>query len=296
MTARILVVSPSADVRATLVDQLALARQHDVAEVAGAADASAALDAAGVALVLLDVATPSADALVSRDVPVLAVASNDDGASPGVTRALAAGALDVVRLPVATPDLHARVAAALRLSIAERDARSSRVQAEEAARTDHLTGLANRRHLDEHLVMASSAARRQRQDLGLLLVDVDHLRRVNDTVGHQGGNDVLRAVARRISGLLRGEDMAGRWGGEEFLVVAPATDLDGAWRLGERIRDAVSSTPVALGGGREVMVTLSVGCAVGDGGDDHLRRVEAALEEAKSAGRNRVVADVSIVR
>jgi two-component system cell cycle response regulator len=209
---------------------------------------------------------------------------------------LQVGVHDVLRKPVDPAELVARVTAALRIGRLEAELRRVGAQLQAMSQTDHLTGLANRRHLDEHLRMLASAARRQRLPLSVLMVDVDYFRRINDDAGHAAGDQVLRAVAHRMSGTMRTEDVAGRWGGEEFLVLLPATDLDGAWISGERIRSAVSRTPVALAGGGDLVVTVSVGCATGGGDDpeDQVRRADAALAEAKAAGRNRVVADTTV--
>ena len=193
------------------------------------------------------------------------------------------GAHDLLRVPVVPAELVARVRAAARYA----------VLSAEAARTDPLTGLSNRRHLDEHLDMVSSGARRLRAPASLLLVDVDHLARVNDADGDVAGDAVLQAVGSRIARRLRGEDLVGRWSDDDFLVILPHTPLDGGWQLAERIRRSVSDEPVKLEAGGEVLVTVSIGCAQGDGDDldDHLARATAALAEAKAAGRNRVVAD-----
>jgi two-component system cell cycle response regulator len=157
--------------------------------------------------------------------------------------------------------------------------------------------LANRRHLDEHLEVVSAMARRQRAIFSLLLIDVDRTRRINDDHGHTAGDLVLRDVSQRIVAALRTEDIAGRWHGEEFVVLLPHTELDGAWRLAERIRASVCDEPVDLGDGKDVMVSVSIGCAEGFGDDleDHLRRAHAAVDEAKAAGRNKVIADTSPV-
>jgi len=183
-----------------------------------------------------------------------------------------------------------------RVRAAEQTATSLR-ELQALSRTDELTGLANRRRLDEHLEIMSAMARRQKSLFSLLLIDVDRTRRINDEHGHDAGDAVLADVARRIVAGLRTEDVAGRWHGEEFVVLLPHTELDGAWRLAERIRASVCDEPVDLGEGRDVMVTVSIGCAEGFGDDlhDHLRRAQAAVDEAKAAGRNKVVADTSPV-
>jgi diguanylate cyclase (GGDEF)-like protein len=200
------------------------------------------------------------------------------------------GAFDVLRSSTSPSEVVARLRAAERHRQLLQDL-------SELSRTDELTGLSTRRHLDEHLQMVASLARRQRTLFSLLLVDVDHTRRVNDAHGRGAGDRVVVEVARRIQSRLRGEDVAGRWAGQEFAVLLPHTDIDGAWRLADRIRATVCDAPIDLGDGRDVLVTVSVGCAEGYGDDidDHVRRAAAALDDAKAAGRNKAVADTSPV-
>ncbi|MGI8792565.1 MAG: GGDEF domain-containing protein, partial [Acidimicrobiales bacterium] len=97
---------------------------------------------------------------------------------------------------------------------------------------------------------------------------------------------------RRLNSCLRTDDLAGRWGGEEFLLLLPATELGGAWTLADRVRRLIADTPISVPGG-EALVTMSAGCADGDGADleDQLRRAESALDAAKASGRNRVMTD-----
>jgi diguanylate cyclase (GGDEF)-like protein len=195
------------------------------------------------------------------------------------------GAFDVLRPSSTAAEVVSRLRAA------ERHAGLAADLAE-LARTDEQTGLANRRHLDEHLQMVASMARRQRTLFSLLMIDVDRTRRVNDEHGHSAGDLVIAEVARRIQALLRAEDVAGRWAGEEFVVVLPHTEIDGAWHLADRIRATVCDSPIDLGDDRDVLVTVSIGCAEGYGDDldDHVRRATSALDEAKAAGRNKAVA------
>jgi two-component system cell cycle response regulator len=125
------------------------------------------------------------------------------------------------------------------------------------------------------------------------MVDVDRFKDVNDSRGHDVGDLVLRTTAERIVDACRGQDVAGRWGGEEFLVIAPFTDIDRAAKLGERIRSnvAVSPVPVAEGGGSAIVVTVSVGVTSGFRGvETLLREADAAMYVAKGSGRNCVIA------
>ena len=216
-------------------------------------------------------------------VPVVVVVAGND---PQVIQAaLQRGAHDVIRHPVVAAELAARLRAADRVT-------QARVALRDAARTDELTGLATRRHLDEHLAMAAAMARRLGRPFSVVLLDVDRTRRINDEHGHLAGDEVLTHVARRLASALRSEDIAGRWGGDEFLVVLPHTPVDGAWRLADRIRGTICDGPIDLSDGGDVLTTVSVGCAEGFGDDleSHLRRAGAALVEAKESGRNKVVA------
>jgi diguanylate cyclase (GGDEF)-like protein len=158
------------------------------------------------------------------------------------------------------------------------------------AGTDPLTGLPNRRHTEEHLVAAVSAARRHGYPLSVLFLDIDNFKHVNDELGYEAGDDVLRAVGERVRAAIRTEDLVGRWGGEEFVAVVPASGLDGAVSLAERIRVAIEADPVIFGD-RPVPVTVSIGCACGTPEPlDLIRHASRALRQAKQNGKNRVVA------
>lgn len=307
-TATIVLADHDSVSRAVISGQLRHAG-HTVVEAPDGVEAIASIDRVQPAVVLARVGLPGVDgfALLAQlhdldsgetppAVPPLLVMLSSGESDDDAVRAIGAGAVDVIRTPAPAHELLARVGLAVRLHQAEQALSGMESMVARAARTDALTGVANRTHTDEHLSMATSAARRHHRELAVLLVDIDHLKRINDDSGSAAGDATLREVATRVSRLLRGEDMVGRWGGEEFLIVAPGTDLDGAWRLGERIRLAVTDTPIAVGEGREVVVTVSVGCATGAGNDRdaHLRRVERALALAKSGGRNRVCTDAAV--
>ena len=166
------------------------------------------------------------------------------------------------------------------------------VELEWISRTDPLTGLYNRRHVEEHLRLAASAARRHRQPLSVLLVDIDHFKAVNDQLGHEAGDVVLRAAADRMRTGVRAEDLVGRWGGEEFVLILPVTPLDGALVVADRLRAAMCESDVEAAPGRSVLVTVSVGCASSTAPepDELLRLADAALYRAKAAGRDCVMA------
>lgn len=182
-----------------------------------------------------------------------------------------------------------RVRAALRVKDLQDSLRRQNAELEEVSCTDVLTGLANRRGLGMQLNRLVQAARRHRHDLAVLLVDVDHFKRINDTEGHEAGDRVLAELGRRLQDNIRAEDTAGRWGGEEFLLALPFTDPAAAAILAERLRAAIADAPFKLGGGSDLAVTVSIGGAAGRSEVDVLlRQADDALYAAKHAGRNAV--------
>ena len=159
----------------------------------------------------------------------------------------------------------------------------------EASR-DSLTGLWNRKVILETLDRELLRAGRHRETVGLIMADVDHFKAVNDSRGHTAGDLVLRIIASEIASGVRPYDSVGRYGGEEFLIVAPDCNLQQTWELAERIRNCVSSCTI-VAGGSAVSVSLSLGIAVGTaavGSEPLLQAADAALYQAKNAGRNRV--------
>jgi len=173
------------------------------------------------------------------------------------------------------------------VTVQERLAEELRVRAQ----TDALTGLPNRRHFFEEGLKAVAAAGRD-SVLSALLLDIDHFKSINDSFGHPVGDEVLRELAIRSRGLLRGHDLMARIGGEEFAVLLPYTRPPEAVDIAERLRAAFAGIPVATQGG-PVPVTISLGGAMlstaGESFEGLLRRADVALYEAKRAGRNRVV-------
>ena len=156
------------------------------------------------------------------------------------------------------------------------------------ARTDALTGLLNRRGFETQMAFAVALARRSSRPLSLITVDVDHFKRVNDTYGHEAGDEVLRRLARTLESRLRGSDVVARLGGEEFVALLHDTDLNGAQSIAQALVTAMAEQQDPVVG----TITVSAGVATMRGAEDNgaamLRRGDAALYEAKGQGRNRV--------
>ncbi len=165
--------------------------------------------------------------------------------------------------------------------------------------TDALTGLHNRRYLERRLNQEIARSARYLQPLSCLFLDADHFKLINDTHGHAAGDQVLREVARRVVAQLRSSDIATRYGGEEFVVLLPQTGMEEARVLAERIRDAVSSAPIALDDKHYIQITVSIGVSETSPpthtqntlpiGEQLLIHADNALYRAKAAGRNCVV-------
>jgi diguanylate cyclase (GGDEF)-like protein len=216
--------------------------------------------------------------------PVLVV-----GERSRVPAALEAGAVDCLVPPFDADEMHARLRAALRVKALHDQLMDANRRLAEQALTDDLTGLANRRAGAHELERAVALATRHGHALALARVDIDGFKGINDTFGHQAGDRVLAEVAHRLAGAVRGGDKLARWGGDEFVVLLPDTDREGALRAAERLRAAIAAAPVPVDGG-ETQVTISVGWAhwSGDTPDDLLARADRSLYAAKDTGRNTV--------
>ena len=201
------------------------------------------------------------------------------------------GAHDYLRKPFDPAELIARVSAALRVARLQQQLGKRNAELDSLSRTDVLTGLHNRRDGEEWLKVESARALRYRRPLSLVMIDIDFFKKINDRYGHARGDTVLREMSRRLAAVLRQGDIAARWGGEEFLVLLPDTDVDGAQRLGERVLQVMRSQPVVFDSTTNCSITVSLGVASGSGAepDALLKRADDALYAAKGAGRDRLV-------
>jgi two-component system cell cycle response regulator len=232
----------------------------------------------------------------TRQTPILILV--DEGDLKRLVRALDIGINDYLMRPLERSELVARVRTQLRRKRYSDRLRHSLQLSLEMAITDQLTGLFNRRYMSRHLGTLIDNAKATGKPVSFLILDIDYFKQVNDTHGHDVGDEVLREFANRISANVRGIDLACRYGGEEFVVVMPDTDLNFAYMVAERLRQSVADAPFQISAAAgQLPVTISIGVTASEGPSDTadglLKRADQALYRAKRDGRNRVVADAA---
>jgi len=227
----------------------------------------------------------------TRNLPILAIADVENDTK--LVRGLEIGVNDYLTRPFDKCELNARVCTQIRKKRYSERLRDNVQMSIEMAITDALTGLHNRRYMESHIGALIEQASARGKPLAVSLLDIDFFKSVNDTYGHDAGDDVLREFANRIRKSIRGIDLACRYGGEEFVVLMPETDLAVAAAVSERLRRRIASEPFRVQqGARQIEVTISIGIAALGGGDDAamlVKRADQALFRAKRDGRNRVV-------
>ncbi len=229
----------------------------------------------------------------TRFLPIILI--SEPGEDDRILRALDLGINDYLVRPIDKQELVARLRTQVRRKHYNDELRANVTQTIEMAVTDGLTGLHNRRYLDSHLQSLFDRAVARSQPLSVMITDIDRFKVINDTYGHDGGDEVLREFSRRLRKNVRGIDLACRYGGEEFVIVMPETEPHVAHQVAERIRQHIETEPFMVSGGaRQVNVTTSAGVAsIGERIStvaDLLKEADTALYEAKAGGRNKVVA------
>jgi len=228
----------------------------------------------------------------TRAVPILMVAEEAD--MKRIAQGLEIGAHDYILRPVDRNELLARVRTQIRRKRYQDRLRSNYEQSLSLALTDSLTGLFNRRYLMVHLEKLLNKNKESNKSLCCLMMDIDHFKKINDTYGHQVGDDVLKVFAERVSQRLRSFDLVARLGGEEFVVVLPDISQDMAFQVAERLRKGICNTKFEVSGPHgPIDVSVSIGAAMITGSqnlkvEDVLKLADDELYRAKEGGRNRV--------
>ncbi|WP_027581230.1 PleD family two-component system response regulator [Bradyrhizobium sp. Ai1a-2] len=228
----------------------------------------------------------------TRQLPILAISDADNNAR--LLRGLEIGVNDYLLRPIDKNELLARARTQIRRRRYTDHLRDNVQNSIEMAITDALTGLHNRRYMESHLATLAEQASARGKPLALMILDIDYFKSINDTYGHDAGDDVLREFATRIRKSIRGIDLACRYGGEEFVIVMPETDLHVASMVAERLRRSIAGESFSINkGANRIEVTISIGLTTlerkGESVTDVLKRADKALYRAKHDGRNRVV-------
>jgi two-component system cell cycle response regulator len=300
---RILLVEDRAEAQEHIADVLALEHSSDIEPNPNAALFRAAEGSYDVVIVSLGLRDFDGLRLCSqlrsldrtRNIPILALSDTADGG--GLARGLEIGVNDCLFRPIDSNELLARVRTQIRKKRYAERLRDSVQMSIEMAITDALTGLYNRRYMENRIRSLVEQVALCSKPLTVLVLDIDYFKSINDTYGHDAGDEVLREFAVRIRKSIRGIDLACRYGGEEFVVIMPETDLSVATVVAERLRRRIASEPFSIQQGvRTVELTTSVGIAALAGSDTPagvIKRADQALFRAKRAGRNRVVPDAA---
>jgi len=232
----------------------------------------------------------------TRHLPIMIIV--EPGEEARLLRGLDMGVNDYIVRPVDPNELLARVRTQIKRKRFTDHLRTRLEETVEMAILDPLTSLHNRRYMNSHLKTLFEEAAQRGKPLSVLVLDIDHFKAINDTLGHDAGDAVLREFATRLKRNIRGIDLACRLGGEEFVVVMPDTDRDQAYLVGERLRRCIETSAFFVGESTDAIdVTVSAGVAALEFPDDTpqilLKRADQALYCAKRDGRNRVVADAA---
>ena len=297
---RVLIVDDNARQAEKMVEHLAGEHRPTVE-----ADPAAALIAARgpVDLMIVNVSSSEFDGLrfvaqirspeASRRLPILAVVAQSD--RPRLLKALELGVNDILPRPVDPEELEARTRTQIKRKRYADFLKQKLDYSLEMAVTDALTGLHNRRYMAGQLQGLMTRAGQGGDPVAVLVMDIDHFKVVNDSFGHDAGDEVLREFGVRLATNVRAIDLPCRLGGEEFVVVMPGASLEDATRVADRIRRDVAAQPFPIMGGAEgLTITISVGVAASTGDGDTpealLKRADEGVYEAKAHGRNQVIA------
>ena len=254
---------------------------------------------AGVDLIIVSLVSDGFDGLrvcaslrfneASQDTPILVVGDPED--EQRLIRAYDIGINDTLMRPIELQEMHARVATLLRRKFYADSLRENFNENLEMVVADPLTGLGNRRYFDRAIDPFFGALEENGTEFSIMVFDIDHFKRVNDILGHDMGDQILKEVATRLVTNMRAIDVVSRYGGEEFMIAMPNTSEGEALIAAERVRSLIAGTPIYVEG-QALQITTSAGVAQVEPGEqlrDVFKRADDALYKAKQAGRNKVI-------
>ncbi len=297
---KVLIIDDSKLIRALLKDILEKGLKCQVEEASSGCDAIRKASETNYDLVLLDMFLPDTLGVnimgqminLEKDwFPIIIITSATD--KKYLKEALEKGAIDYIRKPFDEVELTARVKAALRTKKLYDKLKEMNQKLLEMSITDELTKLYNRRHAMTALEIEFKKCKRYRTPMSLIISDLDHFKSINDTYGHLAGDEVLRETASLIRENIREVDIAGRYGGEEFMIILPNTNLDGAVTAAERLRNKISETKILIPeSDRNISITMSFGvCSYPEetieDKEDMIKIADEALYVSKQRGRNK---------
>ncbi|MEA2091288.1 MAG: diguanylate cyclase, partial [Campylobacterota bacterium] len=232
----------------------------------------------------------------TEDIPVIFITAKTDEDS--IVKAYDIGGIDYITKPFKSRELLARVKRELKMQNLIHDLEESKEELRLLASIDPLTKLYNRRYFSkasEHIFYLS---KRNNSTLSIIMLDIDNFKKINDTYGHQVGDDVLVTIASALQGFIRKSDIVCRFGGEEFLMLFPQTPIDKALLISEKIRLKIEDTVVSLENKKELKFTASIGVSQinhekDKSIEDMIKRADDALYEAKNSGRNRICKNIN---
>ena len=272
-----------------------LLEDYDVIDATNGKDALEIAEEEEVDLILLDIMMPDMDGYevceklksnaTTKNIPIIFITAKADEDS--IEKAYEIGGIDYVTKPFKPKELLARVNRELQLQDLQK-------KLKELASTDPMTRLYNRRFFTTMASHSLDLAKRNKKTLSLVMIDIDKFKNVNDTYGHQVGDDVIIHLANVFLENKRDSDIVCRYGGEEFVILFPNTSIEGAKKVAEKIREKVEASTINLAANKSLKYTISLGVAQVEveseiNIEQALKRADDALYEAKESGRNRVV-------
>ena len=299
--AKILLVESCGGTAEQLTNSLIKA-EHSVEQAATAAEALAVSASGAHDLIIVSLHLGEEDGLrlcsqirsqeATRHTPILLILA--DGDLSRLAKGLDLGVNDYLIEPIDGAELRARTRTQIRRRRYHERLKDVLEQSVAMAYTDSLTGIYNRRYMNAHLDRKIMAIAENAKPVSVLLFDIDHFKRVNDSFGHAVGDAILKGMAQRVTGTLRESDMVARYGGEEFVVVLPDTTAEEAVVVAERLRRGIGTAPFAVEGQEQPLsISVSIGVATTQDPMEEatllLSRADASLYQAKDSGRDCVI-------